>query len=52
MKPLYTKEDTKNVTDEYPGLFPYTRGPYPTMYSQRPWTIRQVWVIVKLFYLT
>ena len=26
---------------ELPGKFPFTRGPYPTMYSQRPWTIRQ-----------
>jgi methylmalonyl-CoA mutase len=26
---------------ELPGKFPYTRGPYPTMYAQRPWTIRQ-----------
>lgn len=25
----------------YPGLAPYLRGPYPTMYVQRPWTIRQ-----------
>jgi len=25
----------------YPGLTPYIRGPYPTMYAQRPWTIRQ-----------
>ncbi|MEM9599457.1 MAG: methylmalonyl-CoA mutase [Pseudomonadota bacterium] len=25
----------------YPGLEPYIRGPYPTMYVQRPWTIRQ-----------
>ncbi|CAL1270873.1 unnamed protein product [Larinioides sclopetarius] len=41
MKPLYTKEDTKDIPDELPGIFPYTRGPYPTMYSQRPWTIRQ-----------
>jgi methylmalonyl-CoA mutase len=24
-----------------PGLPPYTRGPYATMYTQRPWTIRQ-----------
>src|SRR6202007_3077842 len=24
-----------------PGEFPYTRGPYPTMYRGRPWTIRQ-----------
>ena len=25
----------------YPGLPPFTRGPYPTMYTGRPWTIRQ-----------
>jgi methylmalonyl-CoA mutase len=24
-----------------PGLAPYVRGPYPTMYVQRPWTVRQ-----------
>ncbi|PRD27070.1 UNVERIFIED_CONTAM: Methylmalonyl-CoA mutase [Trichonephila clavipes] len=42
MKPLYTRDDTKDIPDELPGIFPYTRGPYPTMYSQRPWTIRQV----------
>ncbi|XP_054706375.1 methylmalonyl-CoA mutase, mitochondrial-like [Uloborus diversus] len=41
VKPLYTKQDTKDLPDELPGGFPYTRGPYPTMYSQRPWTIRQ-----------
>ncbi|GFY63993.1 methylmalonyl-CoA mutase, mitochondrial [Trichonephila inaurata madagascariensis] len=41
MKPLYTRDDTKDIPDELPGIFPYTRGPYPTMYSQRPWTIRQ-----------
>lgn len=27
--------------DSYPGVAPYLRGPYPTMYVQRPWTIRQ-----------
>ena len=26
---------------EYPGIAPYTRGPYPTMYVTRPWTVRQ-----------
>ena len=26
---------------EFPGVAPYTRGPYATMYAQRPWTIRQ-----------
>jgi methylmalonyl-CoA mutase len=25
----------------YPGIPPFTRGPYPTMYINRPWTIRQ-----------
>ncbi|XP_023238743.1 methylmalonyl-CoA mutase, mitochondrial-like [Centruroides sculpturatus] len=41
LKPLYTKSDCANVEDELPGKFPFTRGPYPTMYAQRPWTIRQ-----------
>ncbi len=27
--------------DTWPGLPPYLRGPYPTMYVERPWTIRQ-----------
>ncbi|MFK8033243.1 MAG: methylmalonyl-CoA mutase [Hyphomicrobiales bacterium] len=27
--------------DSWPGLPPYLRGPYPTMYVQRPWTVRQ-----------
>ncbi|PID63859.1 MAG: methylmalonyl-CoA mutase [Gammaproteobacteria bacterium] len=26
---------------DYPGIAPYTRGPYPTMYTTRPWTVRQ-----------
>lgn len=26
----------------FPGEFPYTRGPYPTMYRSRPWTMRQI----------
>ena len=42
VKPLYTKDDVADVEKELPGKFPYTRGPYPTMYTQRPWTIRQV----------
>ncbi|XP_076041274.1 methylmalonyl-CoA mutase, mitochondrial-like isoform X2 [Oratosquilla oratoria] len=40
IKPLYTKDDVKGA-DEIPGKYPYTRGPYPTMYANRPWTIRQ-----------
>ena len=27
--------------EEEPGEFPYTRGPYATMYTHRPWTVRQ-----------
>jgi len=42
VKPLYTAEDVReHVASELPGAFPYTRGPYPTMYANRPWTIRQ-----------
>lgn len=41
IKPLYTKRDIDHVEEELPGKYPYTRGPYPTMYTQRPWTIRQ-----------
>ncbi len=26
---------------DYPGLAPFTRGPYPTMYVNKPWTVRQ-----------
>jgi len=40
IKPVYTKQDRLD-TEELPGKFPFTRGPYPTMYTQRPWTIRQ-----------
>ncbi|XP_078398117.1 methylmalonyl-CoA mutase, mitochondrial [Cetorhinus maximus] len=41
VKPVYTKQDTVDLPEELPGLWPYTRGPYPTMYTYRPWTIRQ-----------
>ena len=43
IKPLYTKEDQEGLEhiDDLPGLPPYTRGPYPTMYVNRPWTVRQ-----------
>ena len=41
IKPVYTKADSENVSDELPGVHPFTRGPYPTMYTFRPWTIRQ-----------
>nr|CAH8866932.1 unnamed protein product [Trichobilharzia regenti] len=40
-KPIYTTEDIVDVNTEVPGSYPYTRGPYATMYTQKPWTIRQ-----------
>lgn len=41
VKPLYTKDDVQDVADEIPGKFPFTRGPYASMYTNRPWTVRQ-----------
>ncbi|MBU2512070.1 methylmalonyl-CoA mutase [bacterium] len=43
IKPLYTKDDLKECEhlDFLPGIPPYLRGPYPTMYVTRPWTVRQ-----------
>src|SRR5690625_2190395 len=40
---VYESTDVENVEhlDDYPGVAPNTRGPYPTMYVARPWTIRQ-----------
>ncbi|RUW62359.1 methylmalonyl-CoA mutase [Mesorhizobium sp. M7A.F.Ca.US.008.03.1.1] len=42
-KHLYNQSDLKGLPhlDTYPGLPPFVRGPYPTMYVQQPWTIRQ-----------
>ncbi len=39
----YFAEDTKNLGLDggLPGIAPFLRGPYPTMYVQKPWTIRQ-----------
>ncbi|WP_329011304.1 methylmalonyl-CoA mutase [Micromonospora rifamycinica] len=41
--PLYTADDRAGLDflDTYPGIAPYLRGPYPTMYATQPWTIRQ-----------
>lgn len=41
--PAYGPADSERFSNlnTYPGLAPYVRGPYPTMYVQRPWTIRQ-----------
>ncbi|WP_022672335.1 methylmalonyl-CoA mutase [Novosphingopyxis baekryungensis] len=39
VKPLYTSADA--IDPGLPGFEPYTRGPYASMYTGRPWTIRQ-----------
>jgi methylmalonyl-CoA mutase len=43
VKPLYTAADLDGVQhlDTMPGVPPFLRGPYPTMYVLRPWTVRQ-----------
>ena len=41
LKNVYGPEDATHIDSGYPGLPPYTRGPYATMYAGRPWTIRQ-----------
>jgi methylmalonyl-CoA mutase len=43
VKPEYNAADLSGLDflDGLPGVPPYLRGPYPTMYVQRPWTIRQ-----------
>lgn len=47
VKPVYTKADRDAAEAEgypvgsFPGAAPFVRGPYPTMYVNQPWTIRQ-----------
>ncbi len=43
VKPLHTAADTAGLDflDDFPGIAPFGRGPYPTMYTNQPWTIRQ-----------
>ncbi|WP_332695135.1 methylmalonyl-CoA mutase family protein, partial [Bosea sp. (in: a-proteobacteria)] len=43
VKPVYVAADRDGLAfvDSLPGLPPYLRGPYPTMYVNQPWTIRQ-----------
>src|SRR5215210_4313611 len=38
---VYGPDDAAHIDSGFPGLPPYTRGPYATMYAGRPWTIRQ-----------
>ena len=43
VKQVYTEGDTAGLDflDTWPGIAPFVRGPYPTMYVTQPWTIRQ-----------
>jgi len=44
IKPVYDRGDVAPDVDSKlgePGAYPYTRGVYPTMYTKRPWTMRQ-----------
>jgi methylmalonyl-CoA mutase cobalamin-binding domain/chain len=45
VKRVYTVLDVKDIPLEdigLPGKYPFTRGPYPTMYRSRYWTMRQI----------
>ncbi len=43
VKPVYRADDLAGLDflDTYPGIAPFLRGPYPTMYVTQPWTVRQ-----------
>jgi methylmalonyl-CoA mutase N-terminal domain/subunit len=44
LRPVYDRDDLPKDLDERlaePGKYPYTRGVYASMYTQRPWTMRQ-----------
>src|SRR3977135_557619 len=43
VKPGYSEADLEGIDflETWPGIAPYLRGPYPTMYVNQPWTIRQ-----------
>jgi methylmalonyl-CoA mutase cobalamin-binding domain/chain len=45
LKGVYTPEDVAGIPYEemgFPGRYPFVRGPYPTMYRGRIWTMRQI----------
>ena len=44
VNPLYTKKDIEGLDEQLknmPGIEPFLRGPRATMYTNKPWTIRQ-----------
>src|SRR6201981_1642110 len=42
VKPAYGEADLASIDflETWPGIAPYLRGPYPTMYVNQPWTVR------------
>ncbi|MFD5829984.1 methylmalonyl-CoA mutase family protein, partial [Lentzea sp. NPDC060358] len=43
VKPVYGPQDIDGLDflETFPGVAPFLRGPYPTMYVSQPWTVRQ-----------
>jgi methylmalonyl-CoA mutase len=41
LRTVYGPDDAAGIDSGWPGVPPFTRGPYATMYAGRPWTIRQ-----------
>src|SRR3569832_1538856 len=41
LQTVFGPEDAQGIDSGWPGVPPFTRGPYATMYAGRPWTIRQ-----------
>src|ERR1700689_1431531 len=43
VKPTYGEPDLEGIDflETWPGIAPFLRGPYPTMYVNQPWTVRQ-----------
>jgi len=40
LDPVYGSRPDSGVASEYPGVYPYTRGPYASMYRSKLWTMR------------
>src|ERR1700709_2726442 len=43
VNPTYSETDLEGIDflETWPGIAPFLRGPYPTMYVNQPWTVRQ-----------
>ena len=53
IKEVYTGDDVPSISDTghlgMPGKFPYTRGIHPRMYRERPWIMRELTAIVRVY---